>query len=317
MRVSFWVCSFIQACLIIGAALVEPKTKPNDENRFRSLSFIWRIVVSLVCRTVPHCNKFGCKCLNAQNLTYYRDQDNFFSLFSSLYERNALLYLDICVSGEKSDRWRERWGKKVNKMSDQRLHAAIHSDLKLERVSEKCKTNHFMSLFSISIQLSCQHVMTECSLNLKYFDMHFHNLWKFHTINVMKSRLIWSQFVNGAKNGIRSKCLDGYLALMVVQSARVCAMHFLATPTNFFDCLHWPCIEKSDYKWGNQATEQTNAPFTYIFSSSLSLSLIRFQLCWNVTCQRRICAYHADVVFVQSKFEQKTATRSKRITFWL
>lgn len=153
MRVSFWVCSFIQACLIIGAALVEPKTKPNDENRFRSLSFIWRIVVSLVCRTVPHCNKFGCKCLNAQNLTYYRDQDNFFSLFSSLYERNALLYLDICVSGEKSDRWRERWGKKVNKMSDQRLHAAIHSDLKLERVMQD-KPFHVSFQYLNSAQLS-------------------------------------------------------------------------------------------------------------------------------------------------------------------
>lgn len=45
---------------------------------------------------------------------------------------------------------------------------------------------------SISIQLSCQHVMTECSLNLKYFDVFFsfiliiyENLYN----NIVKSEL--------------------------------------------------------------------------------------------------------------------------------
>lgn len=48
---------------------------------------------------LPHCNKFGCKCLNVQNLTYYRDQDKSVRFFF----QNVKNALHIGKSDENGD----------------------------------------------------------------------------------------------------------------------------------------------------------------------------------------------------------------------
>lgn len=97
-----------------------------------------------------------------------------------------------------------------------------------------------MSLFSVLIRLSCQHIMTECCPNLKYFDMHSAGLHaKMHAINIM----------NTEQPGDLIVLCNGYSIMQMMTYTGFGRFQLMAAVQNLWPSSKQTLLSHSAYSW--------------------------------------------------------------------